>query len=127
MHLRIALIAGLLVPLAVATSSKAESTLTLEKSHLCCGSCVKAANRAVESAGAKAQIDQKADKIIITAVDDEGAQKAVDALVTAGFYGNVSGGTIKNDAGGPAGNVKSLSVTTHNCCKKCATAINAVV
>src|SRR5262249_8016596 len=125
MHCRIVLIAGLL--LAATSWSKAESTATLEKSHLCCGSCVKAANRAVESAGAKAQSDERADKIIITAVDDEGAQKAVDALVTAGFYGKVSGGTIKNDAGAPAGNVKSLSVTTHNCCKKCSTAINAVV
>jgi copper chaperone CopZ len=127
MHCRIALIAGLLFPLAVASSSMAETTVTLEKTHLCCNSCVKAANKAVESAGAKAQIDQKADKIIITAASDEGAQKAVDALVIAGFYGKVSGGTIKDDAGAPAGNVKSLSVTTHNCCKKCTTAINTVI
>jgi copper chaperone CopZ len=127
MHRRIALIAGLLAPLAFASSSMADTTVTLEKTHLCCAACVKAANTAVESAGAKSLIDQKTDKITITAANDEGAQKAVDALVVAGFYGKVSGGTIKDDAGAPDGNVKSLSVTTHNCCSKCTTAINAVI
>jgi copper chaperone CopZ len=127
MHRRIALIALFLFPLVAASSSMADSAVTLEKTHLCCGSCVKAANQAVESAGAKAKIDQKADKITITAASDDAAQKAVDALVAAGFYGKVSAGAIKNDAGAPAGNVKSLSVTTHNCCKKCTTAINAVI
>ena len=127
MHRKIALIAGLLFPLAVASSSMADTTVTLEKTHLCCGSCVKAVNKTVESAGAKAQIDQKADKVTITAADAEGAQKAIDALVTAGFYGTVTSGTIKDDAGAPDGKVKSLSVTTHNCCKKCTTAINKII
>jgi copper chaperone CopZ len=128
MHRRIALIAGLLFPLGVASLAMAESTVTLKKSHLCCPSCVKAATKAVESVpGAKAGVDQKADKITITAANDEDAQKAVDALVSSGFYGSVSSGSIKDDAGAPAGNVKSLSVTTHNCCKKCTTKINNVI
>jgi copper chaperone CopZ len=125
---KIALIAGLLFPLASASFAMAESTVTLEKTHLCCGSCVKDAKKAVESvSGAKAEIDQKADKIVIIAPKDEDAQKAVDALVAAGFYGTVSSGTIKDDAGAPDGKVKSLSVTTHNCCKKCTTAIDKVI
>ena len=127
MHRRIALIVGLLFPLAVGSVAVAETTVTLEKTHLCCGSCVKIANKVVESAGAKAVIDKDADKITITAADDAGAQKAVDALVAAGFYGTVSSGTIKDDAGAPSGSVKSVSVTTHNCCKKCTTAINTII
>ena len=127
MHRRIALVAGLLFPLAFGSLAVAETTVTLEKTHLCCGSCVKIANKVVESAGGKAVIDKDADKITITAADDAGAQKAVDALVAAGFYGTVSSGTIKDDAGAPSGSVKSVSVTTHNCCKKCTTKINAVI
>jgi copper chaperone CopZ len=128
MRSTIALISSLLLPLAFASSAIAETTVTVEKTHLCCGSCVKAATKAVESVpGDKAQIDKDADKITITADNDADAQKAVDALVAAGFYGTVSSGTIKNDSGAPSGNVKSLSLTTHNCCKKCTTAINKTI
>ncbi len=127
MHRGIALIAGVMVSFGAATFSMAESTVTVDKTHLCCPSCVKAANKAVESAGAKADINQKADKITITAANEQEAQKAVDALVAAGFYGTVSSGTIKDDAGAPSGKVTSLNVTTHNCCKKCTTAINKVI
>lgn len=128
MRRRIGLIAGLLFPLGVASLAMAESTVTVEKSPLCCPSCAKAVTKAVQSVpGANAAIDQKADKITVTAANEENAQKAVDALASSGFYGTVSSGTIKDDAGAPAGNVKSLSVTTHNCCKKCVTKINNVI
>ncbi|HZL35325.1 MAG TPA: hypothetical protein VFC78_08445 [Tepidisphaeraceae bacterium] len=128
MHRGIAWVVGLMFALGVVPFASADSSVTVKKTHLCCASCVKAANKAVQSVpGAKARIDQKTDTIAITAASEEDAQKAVDALVAAGFYGKVSSGSIKNDAGAPAGNAKSLSVTTHNCCKKCTTAINKVI
>jgi mercuric ion binding protein len=128
MRSTITFISGLLLTLAFASCTIADTTVTVEKTHLCCGSCVKAANKAVESVpGDKAEIDKDADKITITADNDADAQKAVDALVAAGFYGTVSNGSIKNDSGAPTGNVKTLSLTTHNCCKKCTVAINKII
>jgi copper chaperone CopZ len=128
MRSKIAFISTLFLPLAIASSAFAESTVTVEKTHLCCNSCVKDATKAVESvSGDKAQIDKDADKITITADSDADAQKALDALVAAGFYGTASGGTMKNDSGAPSGNVKTLTLTTHNCCKKCTNAINKVI
>ena len=106
----------------------ADSTVTMSKTHLCCGSCVKGAEKAVTSAGAKATCDKDAGTVTITAPDAATAQKAVDALVAAGYYGSVNGGaTIAADKT-PAGSVKSAEVSgIHNCCKKCTTAINGTV
>jgi copper chaperone CopZ len=118
----------MLLPLVAVSFAAAETTVTIEKTHLCCASCVKAVAKAVDSVpGTKAVCDQKADKITITAPDEALGQKAVDALSAAGFYGTVTGATIKDDAGAPEGKVKSLSVTTHNCCKKCTAAIDKVI
>jgi copper chaperone CopZ len=122
------LIVGLLVTFVAASWAAAETTVTLEKTHLCCPNCVKAATKAVEAVpGATSKCDQKAGTITITAADDAAGQKAIDALSDAGFYGKATGATIKDDAGAPAGNVKTLTVTTHNCCKKCSTAIDKVI
>ena len=122
-------IVALLVPLFATAWVAAETTVTIEKTHLCCGSCVKGVAKAVGTVdGAKAKCDQKADTITITAADDATAQKAVDALVAAGYYGKATGATMKDDSGAPTGNVKSATVSgIHNCCKKCTTAINNLI
>jgi copper chaperone CopZ len=119
-------IGAALFSLVAASWAGAETTVTVEKTHLCCASCVKGVAKAVDTVpGAKATCDQKAGKVTITAPDDATAQKAVDALVAAGYYGKCTGATMKDDAGAPTGNVKSLTVTgIHNCCKKCTVAIN---
>jgi len=129
MNRTIALIVGILVPFVTASWAAASSTVTLEKTHLCCKSCVKDATAAVATVpGATAECDQKAKSITITAPDDATAQKAVDALVAAGFYGEATGATVTDDSGAPTGNVKSLTITSiHNCCGKCAKAINKVI
>jgi mercuric ion binding protein len=120
---------ALLVLLAGVSWASAETTVTLERTHLCCGSCVKGVAKAVGTVdGAKAACDQKAGKVTVTAPDEATAQKAVDALVAAGFYGKTTGAEIKNDVSVPSGNVKSATLSgVHNCCKKCATAINKVI
>src|SRR6185437_7898346 len=116
-------IVSLLMPLFVTSWAAAETKVTIEKTHLCCGSCVKGAQKAVTSVeGCKAACDQKAGTITITAPDDATAQKAVNALVEAGYYGAATGATLKDESGAPAGKVTSLNVSgIHNCCQKCTT------
>jgi mercuric ion binding protein len=129
MHLRAASILGSLMLFVAGSLAAASSTITLEKTHLCCPSCVKAAQDAVTSVpGATAVCDQQAKSIVITAPDDPTAQKALDALVAAGFYGKATGGTVTDDSGAPTGNVQSLTLTgMHNCCGKCVKAINKLI
>ena len=125
----VALAFGLLVPFVTASWAAADTTVTVEKTHLCCGNCVKGVAKAVTSVpGAKAKCDAKAGTVTITAPDADTAQKAVDALSAAGYYGKATGATLKDDSGAPAGNVKSAEISgIHNCCGKCTTAINNVI
>jgi len=120
---------ALLAPLVLSSWAAAESTVTVSKTHLCCNSCVTGAEKAVASvSGAKATCDRKAQTIAITAPDDAAAQKALDALVAAGYYGNATGGKIANDSGAKAGKATSVEVSgIHNCCKKCTTTINDTI
>jgi mercuric ion binding protein len=121
---------GLIASLAVASwAAAAESKVTLENTHLCCKSCVKGATQAVSAVdGAAAVCDPKTRTVTITATDAATAQKALDALEAAGFYGKATGAEIKDDSGAPKGTVKSLTLSgIHNCCKKCTTAINDTI
>src|SRR5207253_1799130 len=104
--------------LAIGSSAfAAESKVTIEKTHLCCKSCVKGAEKAVSTVnGAAVKCDQEAGTITITAPDEKTAQKAVDALAAAGYYGKATGAEIKDDSGAKAGEVKSATVSGfHNC------------
>ena len=120
---------AILAPVALASWAGAESTVTISKTHLCCNNCVTGANKAVSSvAGAKAKCDKDAQTIEITAPDEATAQKAVDALVAAGYYGKATGATMKDDSGATAGSVPSTEVSgIHNCCNKCTTTINDTI
>jgi copper chaperone CopZ len=120
---------GLLTSLLATSWVAAETKVTLEDTHLCCKSCVKGASAAVSSVeGATAVCDPKAKSVTITAPDAAMAQKAMDALVAAGFYGKATGADIKDDSGTPKGNVKSLTLSgIHNCCHKCTVAINDII
>lgn len=62
----------------------------------------------------------------ITAADKATAQKAVDALVAAGYYGKSADSGIKLNAstGATSAKVSSLNVSgVHLCCNKCVTAV----
>jgi hypothetical protein len=114
-------VAALMLGVATTSASAAETTLT--GVHNCCKSCVKGINAAVTGAGAKAKIDKGT--ITVTADDDAGVKKAVDALLAAGYYGN--GATTTAAAPSDA---KAKSVTLegiHLCCGKCVTALNKAV
>lgn len=113
---------------ALASSASAEVTTVLSHVHLCCQSCVKGVAAATgKVAGAKLACNKDAGSVAITAADNATVQKAVDALVGAGYFGTSSNPDIKVDAhnGAPDGSVKSLKVTgVHLCCGKCVKAVS---
>lgn len=109
----------------------ADATVTLSDVHLCCASCVKGVDAALTPVtGAKAVCDRDASTVVITAPDKETAQKAVDALVMAGYFGKSSDSSIKvEDVTGASGSkVQTLTVSgVHLCCPKCVTAVKAIL
>lgn len=119
------------VLLVTATAARADTTVELKNTHLCCGQCVKAANETLKGVdGVTGKVDQKAKTITITAKDDATAQKAIDALAAAGFHGETGNDKVmvKDDSGVKAGKVKTLTITgVHNCCGQCTRAIKAAV
>src|SRR5437764_14963213 len=91
-----------------------DTTVKLDHVHLCCNSCVKGVDKAISNvSGAAAQSDKDEGTVIITAPDTATAQKAVDALVAAGYFGASSDPAIKVDARSGAKNekVQSLKVS----------------
>jgi len=109
----------------------AETKVEVKGVHLCCGQCVKGVSAALKGIeGAKPACDQKAKTVTITATDEAAAQKALDALSDAGYFGTLEnkGFTLKTPSNVPAGKVKSLSLSnSHNCCKACGNALKKAV
>jgi periplasmic mercuric ion binding protein len=95
--------------------------------HLCCPSCVKGVNKAVEGIqGVTASANQEQGFVTLTGPDAASVQKAADALVAAGYYGKSSDPAIKlnGETGAKGKNVKSLEVeNVHLCCGKCVKAV----
>ena len=123
------LLFSLVALLALAPVSRAaDTTVTISNVHLCCDKCVKGANKAVASVdGCTASCDKGARTVAITAPDSATAQKAVDALVRAGFYGDSSDSNIKvsADTGAKGAKVQSLTVEgVHLCCGGCVKTVN---
>jgi copper chaperone CopZ len=106
----------------------ADTSVKLSNVHLCCNSCVKGVDKALSGvAGAKAESDKDAGTVTIKAPDKATAQRAVDALVAAGYFGTSSDPAVKVTAnsGAKNGKVQSLHVTgVHLCCNKCVTSVN---
>lgn len=116
------------VAFACATAVRAETTVKLSNVHLCCKGCctgVEEAAAAVE--GAKIACDKEAGTVSVTAASTEVVQKAVDAIVAGGFFGQSSDPAVKVNSvsGAPDGKVTSATVSgLHLCCAKCAKAAN---
>ena len=109
-----------MVIFAATGASAAETTLT--GVHNCCNSCKKGIDAAVTGAGAKAKIDKST--ITVTADDEKGVKKAVDALLAAGYYGEGAPATPA------ASDAKAKKVTVeaiHLCCGKCVDGFNKAV
>jgi copper chaperone CopZ len=108
----------------------AETKVTVSGTHLCCGACIKAVDTTLKDmAGVKFKSDQGAKSIEITADSDAAAQKAIDALAEAGFYGKLDNDKIKYKpvAADDAATEKIEVTGIHNCCGQCTTAIKKAV
>ena len=111
-------------------SVMAETKVALTKTHLCCGQCVKAVEKVLETAKVKGTVSQEESKVEFSAADDKAAQKVLDDLAAAGFHGVSSSEQIKikDDSGVKEGKVKSLTLKgIHNCCGSCNNSIKKAV
>ena len=118
--------------LALAVSTRAAVvTVKISDVHICCKSCVKVANATVAKVdGATADVSEDDSTVTITAPDAATAQKAVDSLVAAGFYGTSSDPSIKisADTGAKNAKVKTMTITDlHLCCGKCVSTVHKTV
>jgi periplasmic mercuric ion binding protein len=124
-----------LLPAACALTTTAlalaGTTVEVKNVHLCCGACVKGVAAALKGIeGVTGTCDQKAGIVTLTADNDAAAQKGLDALTDAGYFGTTEskGLTVKPASGVPSGKVKTLSLSNaHNCCRSCNTAIKKAV
>jgi copper chaperone CopZ len=124
------LLSSLLFVLALAGLVSAETKVTISNTHLCCGQCLRAVDSTLKDmAGVKHKSSQEAKTIEITAESDAAAQKAIDALAAAGFYGKLDNDKVKYKpvTTGDAA-VERLEVAgVHNCCGACTNAIKKAV
>jgi len=109
----------------------ADTTVTLSHVHLCCDKCVKGVDTAVSRvSGVTAASDKAAGTVTLTAAGKATVQKAVSALIAAGYFGESSDASIKVPAknGAKAAKVQSMKIAgVHLCCAKCVKAVNAAV
>jgi periplasmic mercuric ion binding protein len=126
---RLIAVAGAL--LLATSAARADTTVELKGTHLCCGACVKAVNETLKGIdGVTGKCDAKAKTVTIKAKDDATAQKAIDALAAAGFHGETNSDKVKvpEDSGVKAGKVKTLTLANvHNCCGACTSAIKSTL
>jgi mercuric ion binding protein len=120
-----------LLALATTALALAETKVEIKGVHLCCGACVKGVAAALKGVeGVTPKCDQKAGTVTLTAADEAAAQKGLDALADAGYFGDTGSTTLvlKPAAGVPPGKVAKLSLSnTHNCCRSCNVAIQKAV
>jgi mercuric ion binding protein len=124
----------LTLSLALFTSSVslfADSSVQLSGVHLCCRSCVTGAEKAVAKvSGATATVDSSAGTVSIKAPDAATAQKAVNSLVDAGYFGSSADATIKPKSGSGSSAQKASKLVlkeVHLCCGKCVKAVKDAV
>lgn len=125
LSLGVVLSLGLLAQAAVA-----ETKVTVSETHLCCGQCLRAVEATLKDMpGVQHKSSQSEKSIEITAESDEAAQKALDALATAGFYGKLNNDKLKfKPVATEDATVQKLEVSgVHNCCGACTTAIKKAV
>ncbi len=122
---------GLVALATTAALALAETKVEIKGVHLCCGACVKGVAAALKDVeGVTPKCDQKAGIVTLTARDEAAAQKGLDALSDAGYFGDTGSTTLvlKPAAGVPSGKVTTLSLSnSHNCCGSCAKALKKAV
>ncbi len=115
----------------MALSNQTDIQVQLKGVHLCCGGCVNAVTRAVESVpGVACECDMAHGTVTLTARDDAAAQKALDAIAAAGLHGETGDAhlAMRTECDVPAGKAQSVTVSgIHNCCQPCYEAIEGAI
>ena len=123
-------VAALIASLSFA--SAAETTITLSGVHNCCNGCAKGITEAASKIR-DVTVKPGGRNVMITAKSKSSLKKAVEAILSAGYFGTVSGEDAEKSPGGSASTAlapkpkmtKSATVSgLHLCCQKCADAVN---
>jgi periplasmic mercuric ion binding protein len=116
--------------LLVCCSVRAETKVTVSDTHLCCAQCLRGVEAALKDvSGVKHTSNQQAKTVEIVADSDDAAQKALDALATAGFYGTLNNDKLKfKSVTAKSESADKVELTgIHNCCGACTSAIKKAV
>jgi copper chaperone CopZ len=127
---RLSALAAAVAFVVAGRSALAETKVTVSDTHLCCGQCLKGVDAALKGvSGVKHTSSQQAKTIEIVADNDEAAQKAIDALATAGFHGKLNSDKLKfKPVASAEAQAQKLEVSgVHNCCGACTNAIKKAV
>jgi len=111
---------------ALAFSARADETAKLTNVHLCCDKCVKGVDKAVSGvSNVKATCDKEAGTVELTGPDKESVQKAANALVAAGYFGESSDVKLDASSGAKDAKVEKMTINgVHLCCAKCVKAVD---
>ena len=119
----------MVVTLILPGFATASTTVTLKGVHLCCKGCVTGAVNAAKKGGASnATAKPQQRQVIIEAADVATANKAVQAVAAAGYYGKSDNPKAAIAAGVEDVKVTSANVSgVHLCCGKCVRAVDKAV
>jgi len=114
---------------AISTIALAGTTVQLSEVHLCCATCQKTVENAVNGIpGASANVDRDAKTVSVSASNDTITQQALDAIGQAGFYGKSNHDHIAIKTPMTEGQTSSAELSGfHNCCGSCANAVQSAV
>ncbi len=126
------ILATLATLLAVGFSAQAATvSIRITKVHLCCDGCVAGVQKAVATVpGVTATVEKATGLVALRGPDVATVQKAADALVEAGYFGQSSSRRVQmnNPTGAKGQKVPSLQVTgVHLCCDKCVKAVDGAL
>ena len=112
-----------------ATFASAETTVTLEGVHNCCKGCT---NGIVKAAAdlKDVTVTAEGETVTITAKSKMNAKKAVEAIMSAGYYGTSSETSAAAKPAMPKAEKKLTAATVtgaHLCCQKCVNAVTEAV
>lgn len=105
----------------------AKTDLMLSGVHLCCSTCQKTVETVVEAIkGNQVKVNRTNNTVKILAPNKDSAQRSLNAMASAGFYGNSSSEQITMNYSFDHETVSKTSlVGNHNCCLSCASALKS--
>jgi copper chaperone CopZ len=112
------------VTLLFSCPANPDSKIEVKQLHMCCDGCAEEVENTLKKIEGvnNVVVTKKSRTARFTASSNEVAQKAVDALASDGFHGEVNQASVafKADSGVTKGKVTSLTVTGfHNTCPGC--------